>query len=349
MSAKGTNFVPDWVPSWTKIKNPTPLTWTYEDGEYSPHGLMDAIRVSDGARVMLKLVRPAEDHTEELASLLSAPPRGADPRDHCLPLLAVLHPPEYPSHTVLVTHYCVPWDIWPFVRVDEAVGFFTQVFEGLAFMHGNNIAHLDASHGNIVMDAVHLYQEPFHPMRPHTRLVGAKPARHLERHQSDTAVKYYFVDFEGAVHFDASQLRVYLPLVKRRIGQDKTLPEEQGPDAPPCDPFAVDVYCLGNVLVKHWLKAYKNVELIRALAEDMTAADPARRPTADEVVRRFQLTRSSLSASDLLQPLVQEPLYHSAKLRGDKMLAEHRKRKKAAAAATRAARKQERTVNASPV
>ncbi|EJD41144.1 hypothetical protein AURDEDRAFT_36933, partial [Auricularia subglabra TFB-10046 SS5] len=325
-------YQPDWVPSWAKIKHPTPLTWKYEDGEYPKHCLIDAIRVSDGTRVMLKLVKPAEDHSEEIDCFLTA--RGADPRNHCLPLLAVLRPPEYPGYAVLVAPYCLPWMLWPFVRVDEAVDFFTQVFEastsvlhspcfkstsqGLAFMHENNVAHLDASHGNIVMDAVHLYQEPFHPMRPLTRPYGTRPAQHLERHQSQKPVRYYFIDFEGSLHFDGSTR----PLVTRQIGQDKTVPEECDPDAGPCDPFAVDVYCLGNVLVEDWLgvrssfvqrmrgtcspprlQAYKNVEFIRDLAEAMTAKDPAQRPTAAEVVRRFEAIRDSLPASQLQQAL----------------------------------------------
>ncbi|EJD41136.1 hypothetical protein AURDEDRAFT_186661 [Auricularia subglabra TFB-10046 SS5] len=337
-------YQPDWVPSWTKLKHPHPLLWKYEDGENSIHGLMDAIRVSDGARVMLKLVKAEEDQSAEIGRFFASEPRGTDPLNHCLPLLDVLHPPDVPDRAILVTPYCLAWKLWPFVRVDEAVDFFMQIFEGLAFMHKNNVAHLDASQGNIVMDAVHLYQEPFHPMRPHTQPHGARPARHLERYQSEKPVKYYFIDFEGALRFDGPR-----PLVKRRLRQDKTVPEECVPDAGPCDPFAVDIYCVGNVLVEHWLKAYKNVEFIRELAEDMTSVDPAHRPTAEDVVRRFQGIRDAMSISELGQPLVQVPLYHSGLLQGQQMLAEERRRKKAAAAAKRAARKKERAEKASVV
>ncbi|EJD41197.1 hypothetical protein AURDEDRAFT_36332, partial [Auricularia subglabra TFB-10046 SS5] len=283
-------YQPDWVPSWETKRLRDVLTCRYEDGEPSKGRRLDATRMRDSAPVMMKIVEIGGDPSPEHARYFADEPRGSDPRNHCLPLLDVLHPPAYPASIILVYQRCVPWNVWPFSRVSEAVDFLTQVFEGLAFMHENDFTHLDASSGNIVMDGLHLYGEPCHPMRPATVPNDLTPARHLERHQSHLPVKYYFIDFETSIRFSDDRR-----LVKRTLGQDKTVPEENAPDAGPVDPFALDVYCLGNVIVQHLLKAYRNVEFVRQLAEDMIHQKPAARPTAQQVLAQFIAIRDKLS------------------------------------------------------
>lgn len=118
---------------------------------------MDAVRVSDGQAIMMKLVSH-DDPSERHMSFFSHESRSSDPHNHCLPLLDVLRPPSLPDYTILVTRRLVPWNIWPFTRVSEVVDFVTQMLEvcrpcgqlpllrssrqGLAFMHDHNLAHL---------------------------------------------------------------------------------------------------------------------------------------------------------------------------------------------------------------
>lgn len=63
-------------------------------------------------------------------------------------------------------------------------------------------------------------------------------------------VKYYLIDFDLSEVFrpeDAPHLR------QPPWGGDKTVPEFLLPNPSPCDPFAVDVYCLGNFIREDYL------------------------------------------------------------------------------------------------
>ncbi|KAJ6559503.1 hypothetical protein B0H10DRAFT_1175921 [Mycena sp. CBHHK59/15] len=80
-----------------------------------------------------------------------------------------------------------------FDTIGEAVGFFTQIFEGLQFMHKNNVAHRDCTSMNIMMDGSSLYLVPFHPIRQHLKRDFSGKAPHLTRTQRP--VKYYLTDF----------------------------------------------------------------------------------------------------------------------------------------------------------
>ncbi|KAJ7752204.1 hypothetical protein DFH07DRAFT_960636 [Mycena maculata] len=84
-------------------------------------GVLDAIRISDGAEVVLKFVGPASRDTKIYGYLSTDP--GA--RNHCLPMLELLHieDPEYS---------------------EPSIEFIQQVLEGLVFLHRNNIAHRTA-------------------------------------------------------------------------------------------------------------------------------------------------------------------------------------------------------------
>ena len=54
---------------------------------------MDAVRVKDGKRVVLRRVDPQEDASVSVLSYLNSPELLADPRNRTVPLLDVLYPP----------------------------------------------------------------------------------------------------------------------------------------------------------------------------------------------------------------------------------------------------------------
>lgn len=160
------------------------------------------------------------------------------------------------------------------------------------------------------MDGLHLLREPNHPARPTLKACGKGKVPHTHRFQAAAPVKYYFIDFDESVRFASASAR---HLVTRRGGQDESVPEEDGEE--PLDPFKLDIYCIGNLILIHLLnvrpvvdrswktidssKAYKNLEFIRPLSEIMTRLEPQSRPNAEEVVDMFTVIRESLSPSQL--------------------------------------------------
>lgn len=92
------------------------------------HNIMDAVRVSDGRAVMMKLIED-DDPSEQHMRFFCDEARKTDDRNHCLPLLDVLRPPSLPRSTILVSPRLVPWNVWPFTQVCEVVALITQLLE----------------------------------------------------------------------------------------------------------------------------------------------------------------------------------------------------------------------------
>jgi hypothetical protein len=65
-----------------------------------------------------------------------------------------------------------------------------------------------------------------------------------------TPIKSYLVDFGLSRRYNPEDGP---PLELPRWGGDKTVPEFFAPDTP-CDPFPVDVYCLGNAIRQYFLE-----------------------------------------------------------------------------------------------
>ena len=101
---------------------------------------------------------------------------------------------------------------------------------------------------NIMMDADALWSERHHIMdyrmnRPFTSRVKLALSRTASR------PKYYIIDFGLS--------RQYLPdscIETAPEGGDRTVPEfVNGLEETPHDPFAVDIYCVGNVIQRYIL------------------------------------------------------------------------------------------------
>ena len=125
-------------------------------------------------------------------------------------------------------------------------------------MHESNVAHRsvppalfhrlahnlsrDLSHYNIMFDeSGKMYPKGFHPASQNMELDFSQVAR-PRRRRSTNGLKYIFIDFGISSQFGSLEKR---ELVKGCMAQDPTIPELS--DDVPYDPFAVDVYTLGNL------------------------------------------------------------------------------------------------------
>ena len=92
-----------------------------------------------------------------------------------------------------------------------------------------------------MMDGNNLYPKGFHPYKQHLDQSGTKLVFPLRRCDAGR-VTYYFTDFGISTHFkdDTSER-----MVVGTLAQDESVPELS--ETVPYDPFAVDVYTLGNV------------------------------------------------------------------------------------------------------
>ncbi|KAG6855620.1 hypothetical protein H0H87_000226 [Tephrocybe sp. NHM501043] len=296
-------YQPDWKPSWLGTSN---SFVDFEDGVTCIRPLLDAVR-ADGTLVMLKAVNPIEMPDEISVGNLLSSESMASPRNHCVHYLDILGPPEGSKEVFIVLPLLVYIDRAPFETIGEVMEFFRQIFEGLEFMHENNIAHEDCKFDNMMAEAQHLFDGPIHPLNDYMRRDFSGPAS-VVTSRTLKPVKYYLIDFGLS--------KEYPPGGPPRLeeppwGGDKSVPEHWLPNAPPCDPFPVDVYCLGNCVREQFLdgneirKPKQGFEFMRKLVDDMTNADPQKRPKMNEVVPRLNAIIKGLSDWHLRSPILE--------------------------------------------
>ncbi|KAJ7646825.1 kinase-like domain-containing protein [Roridomyces roridus] len=236
-------------------------------------------------------------HEDRVLEMLSSGPLASNPSDRCIQMMEILPVPDDPKFSVIVLPFLYRWNLIPFSTVGEVVEFFSQVFEGLHFLHKNHIWHGDIKDNNILMDATPLLPGLAHPWRP--RLTRNLASRTRFRNRLKHPVKYYLIDFDlSGVHDPSSGP----PFMLTGYGGNRGVPEFAVQEQP-CDPFPVDVYCLGNMIKVFFTEGdelYRSekipgFEFIQSLVADMMKEDPAKRPNMDEVVRRFDEIRGGLS------------------------------------------------------
>ncbi|KAG6834913.1 hypothetical protein H0H93_006422 [Arthromyces matolae] len=107
-------------------------------------------------------------------------------------------------------------------------------------------------------------------------------------------------------------------------GGDKSVPEFcalPGGELPLCDPFAVDVYCLGNYLRETFLDGRdrpegfirrhpQGFEFLRELIKDMINEVPFKRPRMSEVAFRFDAIVAKQSNFKLRSPVIMTGARH---------------------------------------
>ncbi len=154
------------------------------------------------------------------------------------------------------------------------------------------------------MDATSLYPDGFHPI-----YAGSLPeqitrsATLLSR--NDVSVTYYYVDFGISTWLKPEDTD---RLVLGSDGLDQDVPELS--DDVPYDPFKVDIFVLGNFFrenftqvsttfrregaVNQSFQKYSNVGILEPLVSQMTRRNPARRPTAANVLQQWKALRRSV-------------------------------------------------------
>ncbi|KAJ7143407.1 hypothetical protein C8R43DRAFT_1109089 [Mycena crocata] len=324
-------FRPGWVPSW--VNDPRKNAVFCEDS-WPPRGyVIDAVCVSDGSNVLLKKIKnDVHPHEVEIGKLFTD--LGPSPSNHCIPILRVLQPPDDDNISIIVMPLLRKYDSPRFDTIGEAVEFFRQMFEASSHLGYNScttttlrigksltlsipaaakIPFRDGNSNNILMDGQHLYPRGFHPdvahqhLKPTSYLPTSSRAAHYTR--TERPVKYYFIDFGLSRHYDSIENP---PMEDIIVGGDKSPPEHAIPDQDTADPFATDIYYIGNVIRTEFLDGNKELflyprlgfEFMRPLVNDMVQSELTMRPKIDEVVARFEEIRKRLSSTTLRSRVV---------------------------------------------
>ncbi|TFK92728.1 hypothetical protein K466DRAFT_480092 [Polyporus arcularius HHB13444] len=288
-------FREDWQPSWVKSKK---LWFQCEDGETTivscRSSIMDAIRISDGRIVTIKRVKKLSTPWEESTMRrFSTEPLASDPHNYAIPLYDAIQPPWDDNIVLLIMPHFIRIHKHKYATVGEAMECFRQLFEGLYFMHRKLVAHCDIQLFNILMDPVPLLSEIPHPNFPKRSYDFKRKVK--QRTRTERPTKYYIIDFGLSRTFSPGEDLV-APV---SYGGDKSVPEYKDPSRAESNPFAIDVYCLGNTMRKWFVDKSCSLDFLRPLIEEMTLKVPEERPTIDEAFKRFEELRLSLSQSTL--------------------------------------------------
>ncbi|PBK75271.1 hypothetical protein ARMSODRAFT_514104 [Armillaria solidipes] len=156
-------FDPSWRPPW---KTNHEIYKSEERALHSSPYVMDATRVQDGKKVMLKRVSKSEFPLEvELSDFLSSSPLSEDPRNHYVPIYDVLQSPRDSDYHILVMPRLHKFHSPSFDTVGELVECFRQILEGVELLHRHFIAHRDLTLLNVMLDGSQLYPKGFHPAK----------------------------------------------------------------------------------------------------------------------------------------------------------------------------------------
>lgn len=90
----------------------------------------DAIRVSDGSYVTLKIIKPSvHPHEVDIATYLSSKELASDPSNHCVPIYEALTVPDTDDTVIIVMPLLRRWDEPFFQTVGEGVDFIKQLLQ----------------------------------------------------------------------------------------------------------------------------------------------------------------------------------------------------------------------------
>ncbi|KAI0274565.1 hypothetical protein BGY98DRAFT_1098863 [Russula aff. rugulosa BPL654] len=286
-------FHPDWQPSWLKSGKDF---YTVEDGQPTiMRATMDAIRVRDNVQVMLKKVLPEEGpHELRINELFSSPELATMPDNHCVSLLDVVELQNPEPQKLMVFPLLRPFNQPKIQTFGEFVAFFTQICQGIRFMHERNVAHRDCTANNIMFGASGMYPNGFHPMKNNRNKNFKGTAKAYTRTQRPPV--YHFIDF-GLSRQYISRDVTDEPL----RGGDKSAPEHRSKRR--CNPFQTDIYYIGNLVRHEFIERCYGFEFMENLVNWMTFDDPAKRPRIEEVLEKFALIRASLSQGKLRSPI----------------------------------------------
>ncbi|KAF8838101.1 hypothetical protein BDN67DRAFT_991457 [Paxillus ammoniavirescens] len=273
-------YSPEWVPSWKNSKK----DWVEcEDGKRLPFAqIIDATRISDGNIVALKRINQTV-HPYEVAIVQCFSPDAlaSQAANHCVPVYEVFALDDANDVVVIVMPPLRAYTDPQFDTIGEGVECVRQLFEGLHYIHNHHVAHRECMNRNLMLDPSGLYPNSFHPTENSLNMDYSGHAKHFTRTQRPP--KYYFIDFGISHRYAPSETD---PKEVPIWGGDKEVLEFQDSNEP-CNPFPTDVFYTGDALKKDFIQMKQGFEFMQPLVADMIQADPAERPTMDDVVARF--------------------------------------------------------------
>ncbi|KAI0637719.1 hypothetical protein C8Q77DRAFT_1087476 [Trametes polyzona] len=279
-------YRPNWVPSWAGSSEPG--AWMgAEDALLLPvrKCVIDAIRTTHGKTESLVYIKKVRQGSSEssITDYLNSDELRNDPRNCTVPVVDRFPDPIDSDACLLVMPFLRYIDSPDFANVEDVLQCGKTLLEGLVFLHQHRIAHRDCGYKNIMMDASELYPQGHHPILLDDLPDVSKRAPVL--YHARSKVKYYFIDFGISSKNQTT--------VTGRDSTDKTVPEFS--DHVPYDPFKVDIYLLGNVFTKCFLK-FRNLDIVEPLVARMKQHKPSDRPTAQEVFEEWQAIAARTSA-----------------------------------------------------
>ncbi|KAF9553732.1 hypothetical protein CPC08DRAFT_672908 [Agrocybe pediades] len=269
-------YDPAWQPPWLREKNENYVAPrdTEESLVVFQRITLDAVRLKDNQKVVLKRVRTDTDEIN-LATLLSSAPMKEDPRNCAVPILDVLLIPADDEYALLVMPFLAHVHCLPFRFLGEFCEFALQASEGLEFLHEHNIAHRDIGPLNIMMDITRMVPKGVHFRAPHTH-DGVSFEFEWKTRWSVRPVKYYIIDFGHSQQYSNKQDALMLGLWGQV--QAPELSEKES-----FNPFCLDIYVLGTVF-RQIIEEYDGLGDFIKLVDNMTRPDPKARPSAAEAV-----------------------------------------------------------------
>ncbi|TRM61133.1 kinase-like domain-containing protein [Schizophyllum amplum] len=288
-------YDPEYVPTLVRKKRICHEAWYHEpedEIDIPVPGVLDAVRLADGTKVVL---RKAATWRDEVPILQKLKHLQEDTRNHIVPILDTILLPDTDEHVLLVMPFLREYYDPPFSCPAQVIHALSQFLETLEFLHEQNIAHRDFCRRNLMMNSDELVPGGFHFAAAWCDPTG-RPGLVVRDRGEVPPVQYFVIDFGLS-----SCLPSRTSLVTGRFGQDKTVPELSW-DVP-YNPFKVDIYQLGQVILQDMVNVYSDLEFLRPLAAVMTHANPSYRPDIDEAIAVFQKTVEELPGSVLQQSI----------------------------------------------
>ncbi|KAJ7589481.1 kinase-like domain-containing protein [Mycena floridula] len=275
-------FQPVWQPSWLPGGKLAGNPWSECEDSLtlcSYWGALDALRIKDGRKVVLKI---ALDNTAELelSNYFSKPPIRDDPRNHCIQVLDIITLPGR-RFKIMVLPFLTHCDSPRMHCMREVIDFIRQMLEGLEFMHQHNIAHGDISPLNIMMEGSKVVPSGSHFSSPHRyALESGLLVWHKTKHRCRVGpVRYSFIDLGFSRRYSEEEQAQELNWVEQA-----KMSEVVGV---PSNPFKSDIMRLGSVFKNMFSSGYRDLNDFNELFDKMSAKKPADRPTAAEAVLLF--------------------------------------------------------------
>lgn len=269
-----------------------------------PCNLFRGTRLSDGTPVVVKAVHQLSRELA-LVRFFGLPQMREEKMNHCIPILGLIDvDPEFGGNWLEDTEplgliVMEEWSSQLIAGTPRTLELFLdglrQCIEHIVFMHRHHVAHLDISLHNFLTDYKGRYacidyelSDRFEPECPHLSADTHSQNRlHTEANiKNNSDVQCDSCSIEGG----ACQRSP--PRILGVRGTEVPPELERGL---PSDPFKVDIWALGMLIVRCCKKTGYDVPELRPLVKAMVSETPERRPSAKEVLEAFERLRKDTS------------------------------------------------------